>query len=188
MAKQLKNPIGYEIQLDDDQKEVKESIINNQIVVVTGPAGCGKTTCVIQTAIDLFFKKEISKIYITRPIVEVGKSLGFLPGELDQKYNPYIEPILDTMFSCYKDKEKLKKHLENGDFQGYPISYVRGKNMSDLLIVDESQNLSELEVRALCTRLTPTGRIIFTRISKRKPTFFRCWMNLRFLNIFKIFR
>lgn len=157
----LKNPINYQIQLDEFQKEAKESIINNQITVITGKAGSGKTSCAVQAAIDMFFKKEVSKILITRPIVEVGSSLGFLPGELTTKYNPYIEPVLDSLYACYGDKEKVKKHIESGDVQGYPIAYVRGKNMSDFLLVDEVQNLSELEVKALCSRLTPTGRIVF---------------------------
>ena len=159
--RELKNPINYQITLDEFQKEAKESIINNQITVITGRSGSGKTSCAVQAAIDLFFKKEISKIYITRPIVEVGASLGFMPGELATKYSPYIEPVLDSLYACYSDKEKIKKHLDNGDIQGYPIAYVRGKNMSDFALVDEVQNLSELEVRALCTRLTPTGRIVF---------------------------
>ena len=159
--RELKNPINYQITLDEFQKEAKESIINNQITVITGRSGSGKTSCAVQAAIDLFFKKEISKIYITRPIVEVGASLGFMPGELATKYSPYIEPVLDSLYACYSDKEKIKKHLDNGDIQGYPIAYVRGKNMSDFALVDEVQNLSELEIRALCTRLTPTGRIVF---------------------------
>ena len=159
--RELKNPINYQITLDEFQKEAKESIINNQITVITGRSGSGKTSCAVQAAIDLFFKKEISKIYITRPIVEVGASLGFMPGELATKYSPYIEPVLDSLYACYSGKEKIKKHLDNGDIQGYPIAYVRGKNMSDFALVDEVQNLSELEVRALCTRLTPTGRIVF---------------------------
>lgn len=161
MAKVLKNPINYEISLDEFQKQAKDSIINGQITIITGGAGTGKTSCTVQAAVDLLFKKEISKILVTRPIVEVGKSLGFLPGELNEKYNPYIEPVLDSLYNCYRDKEKIRKMLEEKKVEGYPIAYIRGKNMNDFLIVDEAQNLSELEIRAICTRLTPHGKIVF---------------------------
>lgn len=161
MAKVLKNPINYEISLDEYQKAAKEAIIRNQITILTGGAGSGKTSCAVQAAVDLLFKKEIGKILITRPIVEVGKSMGFLPGELNEKYNPYIEPVLDSLYNCYRDKEKIRKTLEEKKVEGYPIAYIRGKNMDDFLIVDEAQNLSELEIRAICTRLTPHGKIVF---------------------------
>ena len=170
MAKITKNPIHYQIHLDEYQKLAKESILKNQITVVTGKAGSGKTSCAVQAALDLFFKKEVSKIYITRPIVEVGKSLGFLPGELEDKYNPFIEPVLDSLYSCYGDKVKIKKHLDNKDIEGYPIAYIRGKNMYDFLLVDEAQNLSVAEVRAICTRLTPNGRIVFVGDTEQNDT------------------
>jgi phosphate starvation-inducible protein PhoH len=88
--KVLKNDIKYQITLNDEQKEAKRLIIDNQIVVITGRAGCGKSLVSAQTALDFVFKKQFENIYVTRAAVEVGHSLGFLPGSLNEKFNPYL--------------------------------------------------------------------------------------------------
>ena len=141
MAKNLKNPINYSVQLDEDQKIVKEAIMNNQIVVVTGRAGSGKSLVSIQSAIDLFFKKQISKVLVTRANVETGRSLGYLPGSLDEKFDPYLEAFKENLYKCYSNKEKIDGHYKSGDISSLPVAFIRGKTIDDILVVEETQNL-----------------------------------------------
>src|SRR5690349_8681272 len=108
--KEFKNEIRYKISLDEDQKKVKADIYDNEIVVITGRAGSGKSLVVAQTVLDLIFKGHVDKVYVTRAAVEVGKTLGFLPGELSSKFDPYIEAFRDNLYACY-DKGKVDKHL-----------------------------------------------------------------------------
>lgn len=159
--KVLKNEIKYKIQLDEDQKKVKEAIFNNQIVIATGYAGSGKSLVFAQTALDLVFKREVTQVLVTRAAVEVGKSLGFLPGELNDKFDPYIEAFRENLYKCY-DKDKVDKHLQNGQIVGMPVQYIRGKTIDagQLLVVEEAQNLTKHEMLAILTRLGKYGRIV----------------------------
>lgn len=157
--RELKNDIKYKIQLDEDQKKVKEAIYNNQIVVINGRAGSGKSLVAAQTALDLFFKKEVGKIFITRANIVTGRDMGFLPGDIDDKLNPYLEAFKDNLYTCY-DKEKIDKHLQLKEIEGMPVSYIRGKTIQDVLVVEEAQNLSKHEMLAILTRLGKNGRII----------------------------
>lgn len=157
----LKNDIKYKITLDEDQKRVKEAIYNSEIVVVTGYAGSGKSLVTAQSVLDLMFKKEANQVFVTRAAVEVGKSLGFLPGELDSKFDPYIEAFRDNLYKCY-DKDKVDKHIKDGQIQGLPVQYIRGKTIDkgQVLVVEEAQNLTKHEMLAILTRLGKGGRII----------------------------
>lgn len=159
--KELKNSIKYKVTLDEDQKKVKESIYSNEIVVITGYAGSGKSLVTAQTVLDLIFKKEAYQVYVTRSAVEVGKSLGFLPGELSDKFDPYIEAFRDNLYKCY-DKDKVDKHIKDGQIQGLPVQYIRGKTIDSgqILVVEEAQNLTKHEMLAILTRLGKGGRII----------------------------
>lgn len=184
--REIKSEIKYKITLDEDQKLVKESIFNSEIVVITGRAGSGKSLVVAQTILDLIFKGHIDKVYVTRAAVEVGKSLGFLPGELSNKFDPYIEAFRDNLYTCY-DEEKVNKHLthlsggdENKDrnsnrksvakIQGIPTQYIRGKTIGnrEVLVIEEGQNLNEHEMEALLTRLGKGGRIIINGDNAQK--------------------
>jgi len=101
--RERKNDIKYNITLNDEQKEVKRLIRENQIVVITGRAGCGKSLVSAQCALDFLFKKECDKILVTRAAVEVGHSLGFLPGSLNEKFDPYLEEFQENPNKCYDD-------------------------------------------------------------------------------------
>ena len=105
MTRRINTNIKYNVILDEDQKLVKESIYNNDIVIITGRAGSGKSLVVAQTVLDMIFKGLVDKVYVTRAAVEVGKTLGFLPGELSNKFDPYIEAFRDNLYKCY-DKDK----------------------------------------------------------------------------------
>lgn len=121
----------------------------------------GKSLICAQTALDLVFKKEVEEVLLTRATIEVGKTLGYLPGELTEKYNPYIEAFKDNLYKCY-DKVKVDKHIENNQIQGFPIQFIRGKTIDSgqILILEESQNTTKHEMLAILTRLGKGGKII----------------------------
>jgi len=184
--KELKNPIQYKVTLDEDQKKVKEAIYSSQIVVITGAAGSGKSLVVANTVLDMLFKEVAFEVYVTRPAIEVGKTLGFLPGELSNKFDPYIEAFRDNLYKCY-DENKVNmhlSHLEGGDenkdkkaqkkskITGMPIQYIRGKTFDSgqILVVEEAQNLSVHEMEAILTRLGKGGKIIINGDNNQNDT------------------
>ena len=157
--KVFKGEIKYQIQLNEEQKEAKKLIRESQIVVITGRAGCGKSLVSAQSALDALFKKECDQIFITRATVEVGSSLGFLPGTLGDKFNPYLEAFMENLIKCY-DKAKIDQLVIDQKILAYPIQFIRGKTVNDILIVEEAQNLSKAEMLAILTRLGKNGKII----------------------------
>lgn len=155
------------LQLNDEQKEAKRLIRENQIVVITGRAGCGKSLVSAQTALDFLFKKEFDNIFVTRATVEVGHSLGFLPGSLNDKFNPYLEAFQENLIKCY-DKIKIEALVEEGKIVAFPVQFIRGKTIDDILIVEEAQNLTKAEMLAILTRLGKGGRMIINGDNEQK--------------------
>ena len=148
------------IQLNDEQKEAKKLIVENQIVIVTGRAGSGKSLVCAQAALDFLKKKQIDCIYNTRAAIEVGKSLGFLPGAINDKFNPYMEALLENISKCCTDKNEVEKLLQDEKIKALPVQFIRGKTVDDVLIVEEAQNLTKAEMLAILTRLGKNGKII----------------------------
>lgn len=154
-----KNDIKYNIQLNEEQKLAKQAIIDNQIVIITGRPGSGKSLVGSITALDFLNKKECDKILVARSAIEVGKSLGFLPGDLKEKFNPYMEALIENLYKC-TDRLKIDDFVKNGKIQALPIQFIRGKTVDDVLIVEEAQNTTPKEMEAILTRLGNTGKII----------------------------
>jgi phosphate starvation-inducible protein PhoH len=148
------------LQLNEEQKEAKRLIIENQIVVITGRAGSGKSLVCAQAALDFLKKKQVECIYNTRAAVEVGKSLGYLPGALSDKFDPYMEAFIENLNKCCTDKEEVSKLAEQGKIKALPVQFIRGKTIDDILIVEEAQNLTKGEMLAILTRLGKTGKIV----------------------------
>jgi phosphate starvation-inducible PhoH-like protein len=165
--KVLKNEIKYNVVLNEEQKETKALIRNNQITVITGRAGCGKSLVSAQTALDFLFKKEYESIYVTRAAVEVGHSLGFLPGSLNEKFDPYLEAFKENLIKCY-DKGKIDTLIQDGKVVALPVQFIRGKTIDDVLVVEEAQNLTKVEMLAILTRLGKNGRIIINGDNEQK--------------------
>jgi len=165
--KVFKNEIKYQITLNEEQKEAKRLIIENQIVIITGRAGCGKSLVSAQTALDFMFKKQFDKILVTRAAVEVGHSLGFLPGSLNEKFNPYLEAFQENLVKCY-DKVRIEELIQDGKVQALPVQFIRGKTIDDVLVVEEAQNLTKAEMLAILTRLGKNGRIIINGDNEQK--------------------
>ena len=157
--RERKNDIKYNITLNEEQKEVKRLIRENQIVVITGRAGCGKSLVSAQTALDCLFKKEYEALYVTRAAVEVGHSLGFLPGSLNEKFDPYLEAFQENLIKCY-DKVKIDQLINEKKVVALPVQFIRGKTVDEILIVEEAQNLTKAEMLAILTRLGKSGKII----------------------------
>jgi phosphate starvation-inducible protein PhoH len=148
------------IVLNEEQKEAKRLIIENQIVIITGRAGSGKSLVCANAALDFLKKKQIECIYNTRAAVEVGKSLGFLPGPLGEKFDPYMEALVENLNKCCVDKNEVTKLIENEKIIAMPVQFIRGKTVDDILIVEEAQNLTKGEMLAILTRLGKTGKIV----------------------------
>ena len=164
-----KNEIKYNVVLDEEQKEAKRLIIDNQITIVTGRAGSGKSLVAAVTALDFLNKKQTESILVTRATIEVGKSLGYLPGSLDQKFDPYMEALVENLEKC-TEPTRIKAYIEAGQIKALPVQFIRGKTIDDVLIVEEGQNLSKEEMIAVLTRLGKTGKIIITGDAAQRDT------------------
>jgi phosphate starvation-inducible protein PhoH len=148
------------LQLNEEQKEAKRLIIENQVVVITGRAGSGKSLVCAQAALDFLKKKQINCIYNTRAAIEVGRSLGFLPGDINGKFDPYMEALVENLTKCCSDKNEVPKLIEDGKVKALPVQFIRGKTIDDILIVEEAQNLTKGEMLAILTRLGKNGKIV----------------------------
>lgn len=165
--RERKLDIKYKITLNEEQKEVKRLILENQIVVITGRAGCGKSLVSAQCALDFLFKKQCDQILVTRAAVEVGHSLGFLKGGLDEKFNPYLEAFQENLIKCY-DKVKVEELISSKKVNALPVQFIRGKTVDDVLVVEEAQNLTKAEMLAILTRLGKSGKIIINGDNEQK--------------------
>jgi phosphate starvation-inducible PhoH-like protein len=162
-----KSDIKYNITLNEEQKAAKQLIIDNQIVIVTGRAGSGKSLICAQAALDFLMKKQCNHVYVTRATIEVGGSLGFLPGDLEDKFNPYLEAFQENLEKCY-DKLKIQELVKNKKVVAYPVQFIRGKTIDDVLVVEEAQNLTKAEMLAILTRLGKQGKIIINGDNEQK--------------------
>ena len=155
-----KNPIKFKIQLNDEQKVAKSVILDSAVSVVTGAAGSGKTLLATATGLDLLFRKEIDKLIITRPAVLAGEDLGFLPGDISEKMDPWLQPIYQNFYNLY-DKAKIDKELAEGNIQILPLGYVRGLTFTNTFIIaDEVQNLTHSQTEALLGRLGHGSKMV----------------------------
>ena len=167
--RERKSEIRYNVTLNEEQKDAKRLIIDNQIVIVTGRAGSGKSLVCALTALDFLNKKQCDQVFVTRATIEVGSSLGFLPGTLDDKFNPYLEAFLENLTKC-TDKIKIQTLVKEQKIIAYPVQFIRGKTIDDILVVEEAQNLSKTEMLAILTRLGKTGKIIINGDNEQQDT------------------
>lgn len=164
-----KNDIKYNVALNEEQKQAKQLIIDHQIVIITGRAGSGKSLVGAQTALDFLNKKQCDKILVTRSAIEVGRSLGFLPGSLEDKFNPYMEALIENLYKCM-DPVKIDDFVKDGKIDALPVQFIRGKTIDDILIVEEAQNLTKAEMLAILTRLGKTGKIVINGDNEQQDT------------------
>lgn len=145
-----------------NQRRMVESITNNDIIFAIGPAGTGKTYTAVALAVRALKNKEIKRIILTRPAVEAGENLGFLPGDLKEKIDPYLRPLYDALDDMIP-AEKLKVFLENRTIEIAPLAFMRGRTLDNcFVILDEAQNSTDMQLKMFLTRMGPTAKFIVT--------------------------
>ena len=144
------------------QEAYVKAIRENTVVFGIGPAGTGKTYLAVAMAVKAFKAKEVSRIILTRPAVEAGESLGFLPGDLQQKVDPYLRPLYDALFDML-GAESFQKQLERGTIEVAPLAYMRGRTLDDsFIILDEAQNTTSEQMKMFLTRLGSNSKAVVT--------------------------
>jgi phosphate starvation-inducible PhoH-like protein len=144
------------------QKHYCTAIKNNTVVVGVGPAGTGKTYLAVAMAVAAFRAREINRIILTRPAVEAGEKLGFLPGDLQSKVDPYLRPLYDALFDML-GAETYQKYVERGNIEVAPLAYMRGRTLDDsFIILDEAQNTTPEQMKMFLTRLGFNSKMVIT--------------------------
>ena len=144
------------------QQKYIESIRENTVTLAVGPAGTGKTYLAVAMAVTAFRAKEINRIILTRPAVEAGEKLGFLPGDLQQKVDPYLRPLYDGLFDML-GAENFQKYQERGNIEVAPLAYMRGRTLDDsFIILDEAQNTTCEQMKMFLTRLGTNSKMVVT--------------------------
>ena len=149
----IKTPKKSIIPRGNNQRSYIESINQNDINFGIGPAGTGKTYLAVATAVDALLKEKVDRIILMRPAVEAGEKLGFLPGDLSQKVDPYLRPLYDALYEML-GIERTEKYLEKGIVEIAPLAYMRGRTLNNsFIIVDESQNTTKEQMKMILTRM-----------------------------------
>ncbi len=144
------------------QQRYMKAIEQNTVTVAVGPAGTGKTYLAVAAAVSAFRAKKINRIILTRPAVEAGERLGFLPGDLQNKVDPYLRPLYDALFDML-GPETYNKYLEHGNIEVAPLAYMRGRTLDDsFIILDEAQNTTREQMKMFLTRLGFNSKIVIT--------------------------
>lgn len=146
----------------ENQQHLVEAFENNDLVFAIGPAGSGKTFVAIALAVKALKNKQVKKIILSRPAVEAGEKLGFLPGEMKDKLDPYLQPLYDALQDMIP-AAKLKEHMENNVIQIAPLAFMRGRTLNDaVIILDEAQNTTTHQIKMFLTRLGMNAKMIVT--------------------------
>ena len=144
------------------QKQYVDSVMQNSVTIGVGPAGTGKTYLAVAAAVAAFRDKQINRIILTRPAVEAGERLGFLPGDLQSKVDPYLRPLYDALFDML-GAETYQKYLERGNIEVAPLAYMRGRTLDDsFIILDEAQNTSREQMKMFLTRMGFGSKVVIT--------------------------
>ena len=142
------------------QKNMINAILDNNLIFALGPAGTGKTYMAIALACKALKEQNVKKIILTRPAVEAGENLGFLPGDLYDKLSPYMKPLYDSLYDIF-EKEKLNFYLKNNQIEIVPLAFMRGRTLDNaFVILDEAQNTTIQQMKMFLTRMGPSAQFI----------------------------
>ena len=156
-----KGPVKFHLTLNEEQKLAKADILTNTVTLLKGQAGSGKTLLACQIALDMFFTRQVERIIITRPVVAAADDIGYLPGGLKEKMDPWLAPIYANLYMLY-NKETIDKMVESQDIEILPFAFVRGRTfVNAVVIVDEAQNVNGNQTEMIVGRLGLNSKMIF---------------------------
>ena len=156
----IKTPKKSVIPRSEKQKNYIRSLKNSEIVISAGPAGTGKTFLAVAVGLTMLLEKKIERIILSRPAVEAGERLGFLPGDMREKVDPYLRPLYDSLYDLL-DFEKIQKKIEVGDIEIAPLAFMRGRTLKNsFAILDEAQNATDTQIKMFLTRIGENSKII----------------------------
>ena len=156
----IKTPKRSVIPRSEKQKKYVRALKENEIIISAGPAGTGKTFLAVAVALTMLLEKKIERIILSRPAVEAGERLGFLPGDMREKVDPYLRPLYDSFYDLL-DYEKIQKKIEVGDIEIAPLAFMRGRTLKNsFAILDEAQNATDTQIKMFLTRMGENSKIV----------------------------
>jgi len=156
----IKTPKRSVIPRSERQKKYVRALKESDIIISAGPAGTGKTYLAVAVALTMLLEKKIERIILSRPAVEAGERLGFLPGDMKEKVDPYLRPLYDSLYDLL-DFEKIQKRIEIGDIEIAPIAFMRGRTLKNsFAILDEAQNATDTQIKMFLTRIGENSKIV----------------------------
>ena len=156
----VKTPKKSVIPRSEKQKDYVRALKESDIIISAGPAGTGKTFLSVAVALTMLLDKKIEKIILSRPAVEAGERLGFLPGDMREKVDPYLRPLYDSLYDLL-DFEKIQKKIEVGDIEIAPLAFMRGRTLKNsFAILDEAQNATDTQIKMFLTRIGENSKIV----------------------------
>lgn len=156
----IKTPKRSVISRSKKQKEYVKSLKNNQITMSLGPAGTGKTYLAVAVALSMLLEKKVERIILSRPAVEAGERLGFLPGDMKDKIDPYLRPLYDSLYDLL-DYDKIQRKIESGAIEIAPLAFMRGRTLKNsFAILDEAQNATRIQIKMFLTRIGENSKLV----------------------------
>ena len=156
----IKTPRKSVIARSEKQSEYIKSLKESDIVMALGPAGTGKSFLAVSVAITLLMEKKVERVILSRPAVEAGEKLGFLPGDMKEKVDPYLRPLYDALYDLF-GFEKIQKKIETGEIEIAPIAFMRGRTLKNCFaILDEAQNATETQIKMFLTRIGENSKLV----------------------------
>ena len=160
LGEAIKTPKRSVIPRSKKQKEYVRSLKTNQIVISLGPAGTGKTYLAVAVALSMLLEKKVERIILSRPAVEAGERLGFLPGDMKDKIDPYLRPLYDSLYDLL-DYDKIQRKIESGAIEIAPLAFMRGRTLKNsFAILDEAQNATETQIKMFLTRIGENSKLV----------------------------
>ena len=156
----IKTPRKSVIARSEKQSDYIKSLKENDIVIALGPAGTGKSFLAVSVAITLLMEKKIERVILSRPAVEAGEKLGFLPGDMKEKVDPYLRPLYDALYELF-GADKIDKKIETGEIEIAPLAFMRGRTLKNCFaILDEAQNATETQIKMFLTRIGENSKLV----------------------------